>query len=89
LLTLVLMAALAGADDDDQVADWVGHRLDWLRELLGLPDGRRPHAATFERLMRCLEPQPLQRQLIALTRRLADAREGRLIPIDGKKVWIA
>ena len=58
LLTLMLMAALAGADDDDQVADWVGHRLDWLRELLGLPDGRRPHAATFERLFHRLKYQP-------------------------------
>jgi len=84
LLTLMLMAALAGADDYDQVADWVGHRLDWLREVLGLPDDRRPHATTFERLFRRLKPQPLQRHLIALTQRLADASEGRLVPIDGK-----
>jgi predicted transposase YbfD/YdcC len=84
LLTLMLMAGLAGADDYDAVADWVGHRLDWLRELLGLPDDRRPHASTFERVFRRLEPEPLQRHLIALTQRLADASDGRLIPIDGK-----
>lgn len=84
LLTLMLMAALAGADDYDQVADWVGHRLDWLREVLGLPDDRRPHASTFERVFRRLEPQPLQRQFIALTQQFARATAGRLVPIDGK-----
>jgi len=84
LLTLMLMAGLAGADDYDMVADWVGHRLDWLRGLLGLPDDRRPHASTFERLFRRLQPQPLQRHLITLTQKLAQATEGRLIPIDGK-----
>lgn len=46
LLTLTLMAALAGADDYDQVADWVGHRLDWLREakadyLLAVKDNQK------------------------------------------------
>lgn len=84
LLTLTLMAALAGADDYDQVADWVGHRLEWLRELLDLPDERRPHATTFERLFRRLSPEALQQHLIALTQRLADAGKGRLVPIDGK-----
>ena len=84
LLTLTLMAALAGADDYDQVADWVGHRLDWLGGLLGLPDDRRPHASTFERVFRRLKPEPLQRQLIALTQKFAQATQGRLVPIDGK-----
>ena len=84
LLTLMLMAALAGADDYDAVADWVGHRLDWLRGLLGLPDDRRPHASTFERVFRRLEPEPLQRHLVALTQKLAASGNGRLVPIDGK-----
>ena len=84
LLTLVLMAGLAGADDYDAVADWVGHRLDWLGDLLGLPDHRRPHASTFERVLRRLEPGPLQQHFIALTQKFAQASGGRLVAIDGK-----
>jgi len=84
LLSCTLMAVLCRCDDYEEIAAWVALRHDWLVEVLGLPAERTPCRKTFERLLRCLAPAALQRCFIALTQRLAQASQGRLIAIDGK-----
>ncbi|MFW6336065.1 MAG: DUF5696 domain-containing protein [Phycisphaeraceae bacterium] len=63
LLTLVLMAGLAGADDYDAVADWVGHRLDWLGDLLGLPARTKAAARRTSIARRRMTPFPADTDL--------------------------
>jgi len=84
LLSCALMAVLCRCDDYEEIASWVAARHDWLVEVLDLPADRTPCRKTFERLFRRLDPAALQRCFIALTARLAQASQGRLIPIDGK-----
>ncbi len=74
-----------------EIAAWVKGRLGWLTPLLGLPAGRTPPLGcrrTFERLLRRLDPDALQKCFIQLTARLAEVSDGRpdgrLIAIDGK-----
>lgn len=84
LLTCTLMAVLCRCDDYEEVAGWVAARHPWLVQVLGLPEDRSPCRKTFERLFRRVDPAALGRCFMALTTRLAEASEGRLIPIDGK-----
>lgn len=84
LLACTLMAVLCRCDDYEEIAGWVMSRHPWLVEVLGLPEDRSPCRKTFERLFRRLDPGALQRCFIEITQRLAEASQGRLIPIDGK-----
>lgn len=84
LLSCPLMAVLCRCDDYEEIAAWVALRHDWLVQVLGVPEGRTPCRKTFERLFRRLNPSALSKCFVALTRRLAEASEGRLIAIDGK-----
>lgn len=84
LLSCTLMAVLCRCDDYEEIAAWVALRHDWLVKVLGMPEGRTPCRKTFERLLRRLDPVALSKCFVALTQRLADASQGRLIAIDGK-----
>lgn len=84
LLSCTLMAVLCRCDDYEEIAEWVAARQAWLVEVLGIAADRTPCRKTFERLFRRLDPTALTQCFIDLTARLAEARPGRLIAIDGK-----
>ena len=88
LLSMTLLAVLCRCDDYDEIACWCEQRVEWLAEFLDLPTGERarrtPHADTFERIFRRIDPKALQEAFIAFTAGVAEASNGRLIALDGK-----
>lgn len=88
LLTMTLLAVLCRCEDFDEIACWAEQRAGWLAGFLDLPRRgacwRTPHADTFERVFRRINPAALERAFIAFTQGLAEKSEGRLVAIDGK-----
>jgi hypothetical protein len=51
VLTLSVLAKLAGEDEPQGMAEWVKHRAQALRESLGIQRASRPHAVTYRRIV--------------------------------------
>lgn len=83
MLVITLLAVLCRCEDYEEIALWAQSNEPWLATFLDLPHGT-PHADTFERVFRRLDPAALERCFIAFTQAIAHASEGRLITIDGK-----
>jgi predicted transposase YbfD/YdcC len=83
IVAIALCAAIAGADNWQQVAAFGQRRLDWLQTFLALPNGIPSHD-TFERVFQRLDPCALQRCLLGWLRQLADRLGAKQFAIDGK-----
>jgi predicted transposase YbfD/YdcC len=90
LMAIALLGVLCRCEDYDEIACWARERTTLLATFLDLPcdeqGPRTPHADTFERLLRRLDPVAFERAFIAFTQGLAEASQGRLIAIDGKSL---
>lgn len=88
LLTMAVLGVLCRCEDYDEIAFWAQQRAEWLAQWLPLPQDERgprtPHADTFERVFRRLQPAALERALIAFTAGLAESVAGRQVVFDGK-----
>ena len=51
VLTMALLAKLAGEDRLTGIAEWVEHRKEALARALGLPRARAPHRTTYSRIL--------------------------------------
>ena len=85
LLTLLLLAKLAGEDQPHGIAEWVRARASELRELLPLTCPRLPCANTYRNAAsRAVKPDELQRVVSAFLQAHPQAGLCVLICIDGK-----
>jgi predicted transposase YbfD/YdcC len=83
ILTVALLAMVAGADDFSMIEDFGNSRLDWLKTFLSLKNGI-PSDDTFRRVFSALEPTQFERCFQQWANSLLDSTEGKLIAIDGK-----
>jgi predicted transposase YbfD/YdcC len=83
ILTIALLATLAGADDFSMIEDFGNSRFDWLKTFLPLKNGI-PSDDTFRRVFSALEPKQFERCFQQWANSLLDSTQGKLIAIDGK-----
>jgi predicted transposase YbfD/YdcC len=89
ILFIALAASLCGADSCVAFAEFGRGKEPLLREFLALKHGIPSHD-TFARVLRHLDPQPLEAALIrfvaALGQALGQPPDGRVVAVDGKRL---
>lgn len=65
LLTLILLAKLAGEDKPSGITEWVSHRVEQLAEMKILPQAKAPCHMTFRRLLSSIIPAEELERLVA------------------------
>src|SRR3954453_7502858 len=83
IIAIALCAAIAGANNWQQIEQFAHTRLDWLKTFLSVPNGIPSHD-TFERLFARLSPAAFQRCLLGWLTALAKALGAKHFAIDGK-----
>ena len=83
IIVIALCAVIASCDDWQQVATFARERREWLATFLDLPNGTPSHD-TFERVFDRLDPEVLQRCLLAWVQAVSGELEIDHIAIDGK-----
>lgn len=83
LLTIALLAVIAGADDYPGIVEYGRDREPWLRRFLALPHGVAS-VSTFRRLFAAIEPRALDGVLRRWSAELVKSCEGKQIAVDGK-----
>jgi predicted transposase YbfD/YdcC len=86
LLNLVVMAlcgTLAGADDWQEIVQFVIDRREWFDRFLDLSAGIPSHD-TLGRVFAALDPVAFQKCLVAWVQNLHETTQGQVIAIDGK-----
>lgn len=83
IVVIALCAVICGADTWVAVEKFGHAKFAWLSQRLELPNGIPSHD-TFGRVFRLLCPAKFQDCFLAWIGAVADATDGRLIPIDGK-----
>ena len=86
ILFIALAAMLSGAEDFVTIAEYGGIKRDWLKGLLGLPNGIPSHD-TFRRVFARLDPKQLEGCLIAWAEALrskAQITGEEVVALDGK-----
>jgi|TARA_B100001971_G_C18167149_1_gene524878 predicted transposase YbfD/YdcC len=86
LLDIVILAVcgtICGADTWVDIEEFGKAKEEWFRTFLDLPNGIPSHD-TFGRVFARLDPEQLQRCLVAWTAALRQASGGKLIALDGK-----
>ena len=88
ILTLILLAKMAGATTLQARADWVRFRSTWLQEVLPDTRSKFPCVATYSNVLRSVDPAQVTQVLMdLLTRVRAEKRaegEQRHVVLDGK-----
>jgi predicted transposase YbfD/YdcC len=84
LLVLLVLAKLCGADTPQAIAEWVGHRADWLRRALGPGWKRMPHPATWRRVLARATILPEFEHLAGQYLASLGPDEARSLNLDGK-----
>lgn len=86
ILFIALAAMLGGAEDFVTIAEYGTIKRDWLKSLLGLPNGIPSHD-TFRRVFARLDPKQLEDCLIAWAealRNMAEITGEEVVALDGK-----
>jgi predicted transposase YbfD/YdcC len=83
MLTVALLAVLAGADDYAGIVEYGRDRESWLRQFLTLPHGIAS-ISTFRRLFAAIKPKALDDVLRRWSAELVKSCQGKQIAIDGK-----
>lgn len=83
LITIAILAVLAGADGFVAIETYGKAKQAWLETFLDLPNGIPSHD-TFGRVISALEPQALQESFLAWISTITDKLGIELIHIDGK-----
>lgn len=85
IVTIALLATIAGADGFSDIEDFACSREDWLKTFLSLENGI-PSDDTFRRVFAALDPKQFESCFQQWAKSLLDSTEGKLIAIDGKTV---
>ena len=83
ILVIAVCAVLCGAESYPAIEDFGQEREAWLRQFLELPSGIPSHD-TFNRVLRVLEPEALQRGFLNWMQAVAEVTHGEVVAIDGK-----
>jgi hypothetical protein len=83
VLTIAVLAVLAGADGWDDIVEWAEARQKWLRTFLSLRGGI-PSADTVRRLFEAIDPKKFAECFDRMVAHLAAHMPDQLIAIDGK-----
>lgn len=85
VLTLVVLAKLAGEDGPKGMAEWLSHRADELVRALGLPRASMPHPVTISRILgQAVKVEHLEAVLQRYFDHIAQASPEVVIALDGK-----
>jgi len=86
LLVMVVLAKVCGANNPQEIAQWIEYRAAWLTEALGLEWKRMPHHSTYRRVLQsALDLSQLESQAGAYLKALAQESPG-LLNMDGKSL---
>jgi predicted transposase YbfD/YdcC len=83
IIVIALCAAIAGAQDWQEIETFGRKRKDWLRRFLELPNGVPSHD-TFERVFDRLQPRAFQACFREWVRAVSEALRIKHVAIDGK-----
>ena len=83
ILVIAVCAVLCGAESYPAIEDFGQEREAWLRQFLELPSGIPSHD-TFNRVLRVLAPEALQRGFLNWRQAVAEVTHGEVVAIDGK-----
>lgn len=84
LLSVILLAKLAGKDKPDEIADWAKNHADELAELLALPHPRMPSHSTIRRVFHNILDEAEFDRLAQAYHQQAQSGEGQVLSLDGK-----
>ncbi|HEY7415818.1 MAG TPA: ISAs1 family transposase [Ktedonobacteraceae bacterium] len=88
VLTCVLLAKMAGESTLQAMTEWVRLRRCWLQQVLPTTRAQFPCAATYSKVLRSINPEQVNEQLMALVTRARATRritgEQRHVILDGK-----
>ncbi|MBP0022008.1 MAG: ISAs1 family transposase [Cyanobacteria bacterium SBLK] len=85
ILTIAILAAIAGAEGWEDIENYGISKYSWLKEFLELPNGI-PSDDTFRRVFERIKPEELERVFQKWIQQLMGSLEGEVIPIDGKNL---
>lgn len=85
VLTLLVLAKLAGEDGPTGMAEWLSHRAEALVRLMGLPRASMPHATTISRILgEAVKVEQLEAVLQRYWDHVAQGSREVVVAIDGK-----
>ncbi len=86
LLVLVVLAKVCGANNPQEIAQWIEYRATWLTEALGLEWKRMPHHSTYRRVLQsALDLSQFESQAGAYLTALAQ-EQAEVLNMDGKSL---
>lgn len=85
ILFIALCTVLSNGDDFEDMVEFGKQRMEWLEQILELPNGIPSHD-TFNRVLQMIEPQQLTDCMAADAQDLIESVRGKLISFDGKKM---
>lgn len=85
ILFIAFCTLLSNGEDFEDMVEFAKQRLEWLEEVLELPNGIPSHD-TFNRVLQCIDPQQLGVCLSEDGKHLIESVKGKLVNFDGKKL---
>lgn len=85
ILFIAFCTLLSNGEDFEDMVEFAEQRIDWLREILELPNGIPSHD-TFNRVLQLIKPEEFTKILAVDASFLLESVKGRLISFDGKKI---
>lgn len=85
ILFIAFCTLLSNGEDFEDMVEFAEQRLDWLKEILELPNGIPSHD-TFNRVLQAVDPEQLSLCLTSDAEELIKNVSGKLISFDGKKM---
>ncbi len=86
LLVLVVLAKVCGANNPQEIAQWIEYRATWLTEALGLQWKKMPHHSTYRRVLQsAIDLAQLESQAGAYLTALAQ-EQAEVLNMDGKSL---
>ncbi len=85
ILFIALCTLLSNGEDFEDMVEFGHQRLDWLSEVLSLPNGIPSHD-TFNRVLQLIDPEELRLCLAQDAQVLIDSVSDKFVVFDGKKI---
>jgi len=85
ILFIAFCTLLSNGEDFEDMVEFSNQRLDWLEDILELPNGIPSHD-TFNRVLQLVDPQQLTVCLSEDASELIESVKGKLVSFDGKKM---